>query len=376
MIPTPTSETDLARWRHERRRNSVMIVVLVLAILALLFWFLTHHSSPSSPARQVKHAIFGRQITEAAERLSGEGGGTAESGQGSQAAQAGAPGGSLGRPGQDGQNEAGQTGTNAANSAERVQGHGTPINGPVGGDANPRLPASNPPERPARETRSIGWLDRFFGSPGTETASVRPGEGGTGENQPGAGNTNAVTTTPTNAVAAEFTESDPPARVEITLDEPPSPIRSTNRAPRAPNALNDNFEELLRQHHAGSGDVRISLMWNNRNDLDLHVVEPRGEEIFYLHRESESGGLLDIDMNAGPPFRNPAVENVYWPERAAPPGNYRVYVNHYRRQDTPDLTQFTVRVLVRGRTTDVTGHIRFGEPKKLVYQFNLPGARR
>ena len=371
-----TTETDLAQWRHERRRNTLMIVVLVLAILALLFWLLTHHSTPSSPARQIKNAIFGRQIAEAAERLAGGDGGSVESGQEQSSGQRGTQNGNSGDVGNQGQSATDRTASDGGNQPERAQGHGTPITGPVSGDANPQLPTNNPPERPAPEARSIGWLDRFFGNSVSENTPLRAGAGGISESQPGAGNTNASPAPVTNAIAAEFTESNPPARVEITLDEPPSPIRSTNRAPPATNALNDNFEELLRQHHAGSGDVRISLMWNNRNDLDLHVVEPRGEEIFYLHRESESGGLLDIDMNAGPPFRNPAVENVYWPDRAAPPGNYRVYVNHYRRQDTPDLTQFTVRILVRGRTSDVTGHIRFGEPKKLVYQFSLVGRRR
>ena len=366
------SGTDLAHWRQERRRHTLTIVVLVLAILALLFWFLTRHSTPSSPARQVKHVIFGPRITEAAERLSGLQGGSGESGQGSQSQPAGTSGGETGHAGQGERTAHGQTG----NAADSVQGQGTPIHGPVNSDANPQNPAQNPPARPAPAARSIGWLDRFFGNAPLENVPVRPGAGGTGENQSGAGNTNAAATTPFHSAAAEFTQSNPPAHVEITLDEPPSPIRSTNRAPPVTNALNDNFEALLRQHHAGSGDVRISLMWNNRNDLDLHVVEPRGEEIFYLHRESGSGGLLDIDMNAGPPFRSPAVENVYWPDRAAPAGTYRVYVNHYRRQDTPDLTPFTVRVLVRGRTTDITGHIRFGEPKKLVYQFTLPAGRR
>lgn len=366
------SETNLTHWRHERRRHTVMIVVLVLAILALLFWFLTRPSAPLSPARQVKHVVFGPRITEAAERLSGQRGGTGGSGQGSQPQPRGTPGADTNHAGQGEQNTPGQTG----NAADPVHGQGTPIHGPVSSDANPQNPNQNPPARPAPAARSIGWLGRFFGNAVPEDVPARPGAGGTSENQPGAGHTNAAAATPPVTAAAEFTESNPPAHMEITLDEPPSPIRSTNRAPLVTNALNDNFEELLRQHHAGSGDVRISLMWNNRNDLDLHVVEPRGEEIFYLHRESGSGGLLDIDMNAGPPFRSPAVENVYWPDRAAPAGTYRVYVNHYRRQDTPDLTPFTVRVLVRGRTTDINGHIRFGEPKKLVYQFTLPAGRR
>jgi len=240
---------------------------------------------------------------------------------------------------------------------------------------NPQQPSDNPPDSPAPAAHSIGWLDRFFGTQRPEDARLRVGEGGIGENLPGAGNTNTSSTTATN-VAAEFTGSNPPAPVSVSLEASPQQLRSTNRAPASPNALNDNFEQLLQQHHAGSGDVRISLMWNNKNDIDLHVVEPGGEEIYYQHRGSRSGGVLDIDMNAGPPLRSPAVENVFWPDRAAPPGTYKIYVNHYSRHDSQDATPFTVRVLIKGRTTDITGSVRFGEAKKLVHQFTLAAPAR
>jgi uncharacterized protein YfaP (DUF2135 family) len=50
------------------------------------------------------------------------------------------------------------------------------------------------------------------------------------------------------------------------------------------------------------------------NDLDLHVVEPSGEEISFSHRKSASGGELDVDMNAGSQRNDKPVENIYWPK--------------------------------------------------------------
>ncbi len=202
---------------------------------------------------------------------------------------------------------------------------------------------------------------------------MRPGEGGTGE-RGGAGNDSPEQAhPPTNVVASERTRPEPAP--EMPLDSSaarPEPTRSTRRTNAPSNSLTfDAFETQLRQHHAGTGDVRISLMWANRNDLDLHVVDPSGGEINYNQRRSTTGGVLDIDTNARAPLRSPAVENVFWPERGAPAGVYQVFVNHFRKHDRPDVTPFTVRVLIRGRTTDFQGSVRFGEPKKLVHTFTL-----
>ena len=69
--------------------------------------------------------------------------------------------------------------------------------------------------------------------------------------------------------------------------------------------------------------MRILLSWDTDNtDLDLHVVTPDGEHVYYGNRVLENGGALDVDVTTG-----------YGPEifaSAAPqPGNYLVYVNYY-----------------------------------------------
>ena len=136
--------------------------------------------------------------------------------------------------------------------------------------------------------------------------------------------------------------------------------------------LSDDFSDRLQRAGARSGDVQVSLMWNNINDLDLHCVDPNNEEIYYEHRQSRSGGLLDVDMNVNPPLQSRPVENIYWPEQAAPEGSYRVYVNHFSNHGGRDPTAYTVRVLTKGRISQYSGSIGFGQPKKLVCQFTVP----
>ena len=82
----------------------------------------------------------------------------------------------------------------------------------------------------------------------------------------------------------------------------------------------------------GTGEVQVNIRWNSDADVDLYVVDPFGEEIYYADRNSNSGGLLDIDSNAGcqPPLDRPRSENIFWPFGiSAPRGQYTVRVNYW-----------------------------------------------
>ena len=123
----------------------------------------------------------------------------------------------------------------------------------------------------------------------------------------------------------------------------------------------------LRSAGAQFGDPQFSLMWNNGNDLDLHVIEPTGAHISYLNRRSPSGGELDVDANADPLRRtNRPVENIYWPPDNAPQGVYEVYVHHYANHGDPDPTPYTLRIVIRGRVKECTGALSHREESERV----------
>ena len=84
----------------------------------------------------------------------------------------------------------------------------------------------------------------------------------------------------------------------------------------------------------GDGSLRFTLLWDNDNDQDLHVIEPDGTRVWYASPgPSATGGQLDRDDNVGVCGRDTepgGVENTYWPaDRPAPFGTYTVEVRQY-----------------------------------------------
>lgn len=95
--------------------------------------------------------------------------------------------------------------------------------------------------------------------------------------------------------------------------------------------------------HSGEGDVKITLSFDRVHDLDLHVIEPNGEEISYQNNASRTGGELDLDSGERCMPSAANSENIFWPPGGAPSGEYRVSVHNYEHC-TPGEIPFTVRV--------------------------------
>jgi len=138
--------------------------------------------------------------------------------------------------------------------------------------------------------------------------------------------------------------------------------------------IDREITQRLAREGAKSGDVVISLMWNNRHDCDLHVWTPSNQEIYYACKKSRCGGELDVDMNAGGATSETPVENVYWPEGGAPLGKYRVEaVNYGWKTGDHSPYEYTVKVKINDKVEFHTGKLSTAGERKLVCTFDYTG---
>ncbi len=99
----------------------------------------------------------------------------------------------------------------------------------------------------------------------------------------------------------------------------------------------------------GTGDVQVTLRWDNRSDLDLYVTEPNGIQIYHGNRLSDTGGQLDVDANYPCGENLNYVENIFWPTGYAPTGSYQVWVREFDRCGENVAANWSLVVLVNGR---------------------------
>jgi len=135
----------------------------------------------------------------------------------------------------------------------------------------------------------------------------------------------------------------------------------------------DEFTKRLNREQGKSGDIQVTLLWNNYNDLDLHCIDPSGQEIYYLNKSSSIGGLLDIDMNAGGNRSNEPIENIFWAKGNAQKGHYKVMVNYYANHGDHDPTDYKVRVVIDNQSKEFEGSLTKGDYKKVIYEFDYTG---
>jgi len=73
----------------------------------------------------------------------------------------------------------------------------------------------------------------------------------------------------------------------------------------------------------GKPDLIVTMMWNtDRTDVDLHVLEPSGEECSYRNTKTRSGGRITADVTQG------FGPEMYTLDRSQH-GNYTIHANYF-----------------------------------------------
>jgi hypothetical protein len=109
-----------------------------------------------------------------------------------------------------------------------------------------------------------------------------------------------------------------------------------------------------RPQPAGTGDITFRLLWDGPADLDLMVIEPSGQKIWFGGRRSTTGGLLDVDCNFTTTCDHP-IENVFWAKGTAPRGTYHYQVALANTHGAPLPVSFGVQILY-GRRVATSQH--------------------
>ena len=95
-------------------------------------------------------------------------------------------------------------------------------------------------------------------------------------------------------------------------------------------------------------ELQIELMWDsNYSDVDLHVIEPDGEEVFYHHMKSKHDGWLHEDITTGFGPETYTIPHMQ-------PGPYKIQLVYYAGDNTQVSMETLAHVIVfvRGERRD------------------------
>lgn len=117
-----------------------------------------------------------------------------------------------------------------------------------------------------------------------------------------------------------------------------------------------------------NNEIRVSLIWEGYTDLDLHCITPKGEHIYYGHKNDTCRGYLDVDANGGRAQTLTPVENIRWANNA-PEGRYRFYVHNYQERGK-GTTPYKVELEVNGQIYAFNGVASSTGYKEDVFVFD------
>ena len=104
----------------------------------------------------------------------------------------------------------------------------------------------------------------------------------------------------------------------------------------------------------GTGDLEIAVSWDNDADLDLHVADANGDEIYWGQDMVDSGGELDLEASTDCIADGARTEHVAWTGGTPSPGTYVVRVNYWSDCGGPE-PNYVVNITLNGERRSIYG---------------------
>ncbi|MCR4560859.1 MAG: hypothetical protein K5685_12345 [Bacteroidales bacterium] len=118
-----------------------------------------------------------------------------------------------------------------------------------------------------------------------------------------------------------------------------------------------------------SGNLRFNLQWQSKTDLDLYVIDPCSDTVYYKKKTvtcNGNTGTLDIDANANDDklILDPQ-ENIFYETPSK--GVYKVLVSCYAwRETTSSPLNFNVTIIDKNGRKDFAGEVTKAQRKKYL----------
>lgn len=151
----------------------------------------------------------------------------------------------------------------------------------------------------------------------------------------------------------------------------------------------DSIKEKVKRAGGNvTGDLCCRLAWSNWDDLDFHMKEPGGFEIYFNDKRSPfTNGQLDVDMNAGMGRTREPVENIFYSDRRRmKEGAYVLFVHQFAKRETTnvgfevefdylgELTHYAYEKELRHNQKVVVVNFRYTHAHGIEVLTSLPGS--
>ena len=124
----------------------------------------------------------------------------------------------------------------------------------------------------------------------------------------------------------------------------------------------------------GTGELQVSVNWDQPVDMDLVLQEPDETVIFFGNEVSPSGGMLDLDSNPGCFIDGVNNENITYDGASPPSGTYLVFVVLFSACDVLEPINFVVTVRANGSVQIFNGTLTAADESQAIdiTQFTIP----